>query len=216
MTVKKVNDKGQVENNTGSELDILKRIEKAFYRNNDQAKRRNTAKSLNWFRSYIPKSYNKVQTGQMFRDRSLWTNRIVPGELLFFEYDAEHKDKLPVWDRYPMIFPWDQWVGKSGKVYFIGINLHYLPPVLRLQAMKALLTLRNQKRYRPNTRLKISWGVLKALSNSRLFEHSIKMYIMENVKSTFVKIPPSSWEMAIYLPLARWQNGSKSLAWKIK
>lgn len=109
----------------------------------------------------------------------------------------------------------DSYRAKDGAEILLGINLHYLKPSLRFEAMRTLLKYRNEKRYRPSTRLKISWQVLKSLGNSKLFEHSIKAYRMDHVRSQFVQVPPRSWELVIFLPLARWQKGSKSTAWKI-
>jgi hypothetical protein len=219
MVKKRVED-GELVNGTGSELEILQNIEKAFYRNNKGSRQRNTQRSLKWFSQYIPRSYNRVRMAQMMRDRDMWSDTIRPGSMMLFNYDAKHKDTLPVWDRFPLVFAWDMWkggdgqYGESGVTYFIGINLHYLPPALRFAAMKALLTKRNEKRYRSNTKLKISWSILKALSNSKYFEHSVKIYRMDHVRSKFIIIPPQSWEMVTFLPLARFE-GSKSQAWSI-
>jgi len=208
-------DQNERKNTTGTELQVLQNIEKAYFDQNPNARKRNTSKSLDWFRKYVPRTFNKVRTARMFRDRDLWESHIKPGNLYFFEYDAIHKDTLPVWDQYPLIFPWDSWRGKNGKLYFIAINLHYLSPKHRYIAMKALLKLRNEKRYRKSTRLKISWQVLKGLSQSKMFENCVKMYRVDHVKSVFVKVPPSSWELAIFLPTARWHNGGKSVAWSL-
>lgn len=222
MTQKKTDDEGKVLNNTGTELEILRNIEKAYYKNNPSAQKRNTQRSLKWFSQYIPSSVKRHRVARMMRDRSMWMDSIQPGTMMFFEYDAKHKDTLPVWDRYPLVFAWDIWkggedkYGEPGVTYFIGINLHYLPPRLRYLAMKALLTKRNEKRYRKSTRLKISWQILQGLSNTKYFKHSVKMYRMDHVRSKFIKIPAQSWEMVVYLPLARWQKGSKKEAWKIK
>ena len=222
MTQKLTDNQGNIENNTGSELEILQNLEKSFYRANETAKKRNTAKSLAWFRQFVPKNFSRVRTARMFRDRDMWADRIIPGNMYFFNYDAKTKEQLPVWDRYPLIFPWDVWTGgdgkfgEPGKQYMIAINCHYLPPRLRFEAMKALLKLRNEKRYRKSTKLKISWDVLQGLSQSNLFEHSVKIYRMDHVKSKFVKIPPRSWEMVVFLPLARWAKGSKREAWRMK
>lgn len=222
MTEKKVDDSGNIENNTNTELDILQNLEKSYYRANDAAKKRNTAKSLDWFRKFVPKNFSRVRTARMFRDRDLWAERVIPGRMYFFQYDAKTKEQLPVWDKYPLIFPWDVWTGgdgkfgEAGKTYMIGINMHYLSPRMRLEAMKALLKLRNEKRYRESTKLKISWDVLQGLSQSHLFEHAVKIYRLDHVRSKFVKIPPRSWELVVFLPLARWSKGSKKEAWRIK
>lgn len=220
MTDRKTTDNGNIENNTGTELEILASIERSFFNANPNARRRNTARSLEWFSKALPRNYNNVRTARMLRDRDLWADKIVPGRMYLFNYDARHKATLPVWDRWPLIFPWDVWqggdgkYGESGVTYFIGINLHFLPPRLRLIAMKTLLTTRNEKRYRRSTRLKISWQVLKGLSNSKFFEHSVKIYRMDHVRSKFIHIPPQSWELVTFLPLARFE-GDKAKAWKI-
>lgn len=220
MVNKVTNDSGKVQNKTGTELEILQKIERAYYRNNENVQKRNTEKSLKWFSQYVPRAWNRARTSQMFRDKDMWADSLQPGTMYFFEYDAKHKETLPVWDRYPLIFPWDVFrgngeYGEQGVLYFLGINLHYLPPALRFAAMKALLTTRNEKRYRKSTKLAISWEVLTGLSNSKYFRHSVKMYRMDHVRSKFVKVPAQSWEMAVFLPLARWQNDGKSAAWSL-
>lgn len=221
MTEKKTNEEGKVQNATLTDLNALKKIEKAFYRNNEASQRRNTKKSIEWFRKYIPKNWNHVKTSQMFRDRSLWSQKPSPGYMYFFDYsNPVHKDTLPIYDAYPLIFPWDIWRGdgswgEDGKLYMIAINLHYLPPKLRQKVMVELLKIKTEKRFRKNTRLKLSWQVLQGLSNSRLYEHAVHMYRLDHVRSKFVQIPSASWEMAVFLPLARFKKGSKSQAWKI-
>lgn len=215
MTTKKTNAiTGQVENNTRTDMQVLKSIEAAFYNNNPSAKRRNTEKSLKWFSQYVPRAYNRARTSQVMRDSDSYVDKIIPGNMYFFVYDAKHKETLPLWDAFPLIFPWDTWI-KNGVRYFIGINLHYLSPAHRFLAMKALLTLRTSQRYRENTKLKLSWDVLKALSESKLFKHSVKMYRMDHVRSKFINIPAVSWELAAFLPLQRFQKGSSSEAWKL-
>lgn len=191
-------------NSTGTDLEILKNIEKAFYKNNPSSQKRNIASSLEWFKNYVGRSYNKLGTGVMFRDRSLWTKTPTPGKMYFFEYLAKHRATLPVWDRYPLIFPISSYKAKDGMEILVGLNMHYLPPQLRMVAFKALLKLRTESRYRKATKVALEWELLKGLSESNLFKHSIHSYRMDHLKSVFVEIPSQSWEMALFLPLARW------------
>lgn len=214
MTKKQVSPSGAIENTTDTEIQVLKSIEKAFYDNNPSSVKRNTQKSLTWFSQYVPRAYNKIRTSQVMRDADTYSDMIIPGNMYFFVYDALHADVLPIWDAFPLVFPWDVWT-KDGVQYFVGINLHFLSPRLRLKAMQALLTLRNRKSYRPNVKLKISWQILKAMSESKLFKHCVKMYRMDRVRSRFIKVPPASWELALFLPTQRFQKGSSSEAWKI-
>lgn len=191
------------ENNTGTDLVVLINIEKQFNKLTKNKIRKYSEESMKWYSRYIPRSYNNVRTSVMFRDRKLWTKNPMIGKMYFFEYDALHKKTLPVWDRYPIIFPFKRWK-KNQVEYFTGINLHYLPPALRLKMMIALLSLRNEKRYRESTRLRMSWNLLKGLAGSELFKECVHTYRMDQMVSIFVEIPSQSWQTAVFLPLQRW------------
>lgn len=201
------------EQTTGTDLEILHRIERAWKRNNPNDVKRLTPKSLDWFRNYVGRSFNKVGTGTMFRDRKLWKDHFQIGKLYFFEYDAKHKDTLPIWDRYPLVFPFSMYKAKDGMTIVVGLNMHYLPPQLRMVAFKSLLSLRNESRYRKNTKLKMEWEVLKSMSGHKLFEHAVHAYRLDHLRSVLVEIPSQSWEMAIFLPTQRFQKGSSQTAW---
>ena len=190
----------------GTDLEVIMNIDKQFDRMTAGQVKRNTADSMKWFSRYIPKSYNNVYTSVMFRDRNLWAKKLTIGKMYFFEYDAIHKDKLPVWDRYPLVFPIDSHKA-NGHSYMLGLNMHYLPPRLRCEVMLQLLKLRNEKRYRQSTRLQLTWEVLKSMGNSKLFEHCVKLYRLDAVKSVFVNVPSQAWEQVVFLPTARWQHG---------
>ena len=43
----------------------------------------------------------------------------VIGRMYFFYYDAKNKDKLPQWDRFPLVLPIERY--GNG---FLGLNLH--------------------------------------------------------------------------------------------
>lgn len=200
-------------NDTGTNIKVFQSISQAYYRNNPEKQKRNTQQSLKWFSQYVPRSYNKSRTSMVMRDSSTYASQIMPGFMYFFDYDAIWKDTLPVWDKFPLIFPWDSWTA-NGHSYFIGINIHYLNPALRLAAMSSLLQIRMEKRYRASTKLAISWKALKGMSTHKLFEHSVKMYRLDAVRSRFIKIPSQSWELAAFLPVAR-PVGDISQMWKL-
>lgn len=210
-------DEQEIQNTTGTELDILKNIEKSFFDKNPKARKRNTLKSLKWFQQYIPKNYNRVRTARMFRDRDLWRKQMTIGKMYFFDYsDPVHKDSLPIYDAFPLIFPFSSYRSKEGKEIIVGINLHYLPPALRFVVMKGLIKYRNEKRYRNSTKLMIQWDLLKNLAESKYFEHAVHSYRTDHIKSVMIEIPSQSWELALYLPTERFKKGSKQQAWNIK
>ena len=57
------------------------------------------------------------------------------GGFYLYQYDPKWKDKLPWYDIYPLVFPFDYAGG------FYGINVHYLPPNARTDLMLRLLEL---------------------------------------------------------------------------
>ena len=202
-------------NTTGTELEILQNIERAFKRANPNTVKRHTAASLDWFRKYIPRAYNRVRMPQVLRDRDMWKNKMQIGKMYLFEYDPKHKDTLPLWDRYPLVFPFSTYRAKDGALIVTGLNMHYLSPKLRMIAFAALLKLRSEKRYRKSTRLAMEWDMLKSMGESRFFKHAVHSYRMDHVKSVFVEVPSASWELMLFLPTERFVKGSKQQAWKM-
>ena len=57
-------------------------------------------------------------------DNMKWDNKITPGRLYLYMYDAKHKATLPYWDKYPLVFPYAETEDRKG---FYGLNMHYLP-----------------------------------------------------------------------------------------
>lgn len=125
------------------------------------------------------------------------------GSMQFFEYSAKWKDELPYWDKVPLVFAFDE-----DKDSFLGLNLHYLPPKLRAKLMDALYDLSTDDKYSESTKLRLSYQVLKSASKYKLFKPCIKRYLKENVRSSFVEVEPSEWDIALFLPLASWQGAS--------
>jgi hypothetical protein len=92
---------------------------------------------------------------------------------------------------------------------FLGINMHYLPLFVRAKLMDALYDLSSNKRYDDTTKLRISYSILKSAVKFKAFNPCIKRYLSTHVKSYFLNIPSSEWEIALFLPLARF-NVSES------
>jgi hypothetical protein len=53
---------------------------------------------------------------------------------------------------------------------FLGINLHYISPLLRAKLMDALYSTINNKNYNDTTSLQISYDILKSAAQFRLFK----------------------------------------------
>lgn len=132
------------------------------------------------------------------------------GKMYHFFYLAKHADskKLPYWDMFPLVFPIDP---KPGG--FLGINLHYLPPQLRIQLMSRLYDLAAGGKYDKRTKLVISYQILKAASGMSAFKPCVKWYLSSYVQSPFVQLYYNEWAMAAALPTQRFQKASDRKVW---
>jgi hypothetical protein len=168
--------------------------------------------SRNWFRNQA-RNVTVPPTRLIRSDPSRWTNRPLVGRMYLFQYDPKNKDKLPYYDRFPLVFP----IGSTrtsglaaNRGSFLGINLHYLPLQLRARLMDALYATASSQELDETTRLRISYNILAQATKYRFFRPCIKRYLIPNVRSKFFFIEPSEWEMALFLPLDRFVGANKS------
>lgn len=131
-----------------------------------------------------------------------------PGKMLMYQYDAKWKDVLPYWDMFPVVFPVELY-----KDSFLGLNMHYLPPVYRVRLFDALFETTNNKKYDDTTKLKISYQMLKAASNMRYFKPCVKKYLYSHVKSQLIEVPIDEWAYVAFLPIHRFQKASDRKVW---
>lgn len=130
------------------------------------------------------------------------------GSMISFFYDAKLKDVLPYWDQFPLIFPIEMY--DDG---FLGINMHYLPPLLRAKLMDALYTVAISKKDKIQ-RLKISYEILASAAKFSAFRPCIKRYLKNHVRSRFFYIEPREWDMALMLPTQRFVGATDQKVWQ--
>lgn len=149
-----------------------------------------TKESIKWFRQ---------KAREMFRGRNIKGSTImlddevtlkgkpktshkgVVGNMYAYFYDPKHKKTLPYYDGFPLIIMLGP--AKGG---FYGLNIHYLPPVLRAKVLDAILGGQPvpQKFYKP----------------------MIHRYLFKHVRSRFALIDEKDYEIATFLPTADWNN----------
>ena len=127
------------------------------------------------------------------------------GKMLFYKYDPKFAKKLPYWDMYPLVFPFEK--AKGG---FYGLNLHYIPPRDRAVLMDELKEYATNNKYDATTRLKITYDLLKGFGRA---VPCVKRYLGSHVQSNTVRINADEWEIAIFLPVERFQKEKKSVVW---
>lgn len=161
-----------------------------------------SASARAWFRQKASRE-NAVVRKTILSEKQRGKSNIQVGRMYFFQYDAKLKDKLPYWDAFPLIFPFRE----TGK-HFYALNLHYLPPKMRAVLMDQLYDLVNNDKYDSTTRLVISYRILSNMAKSKYIAPCVKMYLKSNVRSQFIQVEPTEWDIALFLPVAQWRNST--------
>lgn len=124
------------------------------------------------------------------------------GGMFTYQYDPKWKAKLPQYDTVPVIIPIS--IYKDG---WLGLNLHYLPPLLRAQLLDILI----QYRKRAGTKrayMQLSYQMLKTVSKHKLVAPCIHRYLADHVVSNVVRIDDQQWEQVCMLPLQSFKKAS--------
>lgn len=129
------------------------------------------------------------------------------GQMFFYIYDAKHKDKLPYWDAFPLVIPIAHY--ENG---FLGLNLHYLPPMARAKLLDLLI---QRTKYANSSRayMKISYEILKSAAQYKDFQVCVKRYLTGHIRSNLVKVGKEFWERAALLPVQEFQKKSDREVW---
>lgn len=163
-----------------------------------------------WYRDQASANRRLYNDKSIMRsDPDRLTKRPKLGHMYMYYYEAKHKATLPYYDRLPLIFPF-----KKVRGGFYGINMHYLPLPYRAKLMDALYEVANNRRYDESTKLRISYDILNSTSRFRFFKPCVKRYLTSQMRSQFMYIYPSEWDIALFLPLERFQGASKATVFK--
>jgi hypothetical protein len=154
--------------------------------------------ALKWFKDKVSDIIKgaKKATEKIFSKSS----RPEIGKMYLYFYDAKHKNILPYFDMYPLVFP-IEFYGDG----FLGLNLHYLPPLARASLLSSLKQLLNNDKYDSTSKLNISYRLLKAQAAQFAgFENCVKRYLFSYMRSSFNEIDINDWDKTVLLPLQRW------------
>lgn len=163
-----------------------------------------TKESRDWFRRKA-QTLGRVNRNSLMREEPVdLANRQVIGSMYMFFYDPKHKDTLPYYDRFPLVIVLDK--AEGG---FLGLNLHYLPPVLRAKFLDGLIDTTNNKLYTDDSRFLVTYKMLKASARLKYFKPCVKHYLTTQVRSRFARVPAPEWEIATFLPTADFAKSSK-------
>ena len=157
-----------------------------------------TKESIKWFRDKARELFRgrRMKNREKIFDDDALTQKSSPkvetpiGNMYMYFYDAKHKKTLPYYDGFPLILM----LGPASNG-FMGLNLHYLPPVLRAKILDAVLSR--------------SGGVPK-----KYLAPAQKHYLFNHVKSKFALVDKPEWEIATFLPMADWKGTTSDKVYK--
>ena len=162
-----------------------------------------------WFKEKVKQATSSARMGAVTPTQLLKKqpdDSVALGKMFFYKYDPKFAKKLPYWDMYPLVFPFEK--AKGG---FYGLNLHYIPPRDRALLMDQLNQFASNTKYDKTTRLNLTYNTLKKYGRA---VPCVKRYLGDHVVSNTVRIDADEWEIAIFLPVERFQKESKSTVWK--
>ena len=167
-----------------------------------------TTQAREWYRKTAG-DFKRVDEKKLHKsDPDRLVSKLKLGNLYMFYYDAKHKETLPYFDRFPLIYPF-----KIQNDRFWGINLHYLPLPLRAKLMDALYDITNNTRFDESTKLMMTYKLLNTSSKFKWFKPCVKEYLFSQVQTRFMYVFPSEWDIALFLPLERFVGASKTQVW---
>lgn len=162
-----------------------------------------SATARKWFRERARKirkyGVTHIHEAKNWRKKST----IDIGKMYFYSYDPKHKKTLPYYDAIPLVFFFNE-----DKDHLYGINLHYAPLKYRAAIMDALYNLASDDRFDDGTKLRLSWSVLKSFSKAKEVKPCVKSYLKSHVKSKFIEVESSEWDLALFMPIQDWRKSS--------
>lgn len=161
-----------------------------------------TEESRKWFQAKA-KNLRNINREQLMKEDPIKTRskQVIGGMYMFF-YDPKTKDQLPYYDAFPLVIV----VGPAPGGFY-GINLHYLPPKLRLQFFSNLMDIQGSK-LSENDKFAITYRMLQKSSKLRYFRPCFKHYLTSHVQSKLAEVPAPEWEIATFLPTAQFRKAN--------
>lgn len=163
------------------------------------AQRTPTARA--WLKTQMKTLSNPRQA--IMRNKNCQKTRNAIGRMYFYYYDPKTKGTLPYYDKFPLVIPIERY--SDG---FLGLNLHYLPPNLRLVLLDKLYDLLNNDCFDENTRFRMSYSLLSSAARYKEFKPCLKRYLYSQLRSNFVEVPAEQWEIAVFLPVEQFVGAS--------
>jgi hypothetical protein len=167
-------------------------------------------KSVEWLQKEVKKLRDPTAISKgILRERDRFSRRPLVGGLYFLYYEPKFSNKLPYYDVFPLVLVLERY--NDG---ILGLNLHYLSPVLRAMFLDKLLGYAKFDEKDDIQRIKVTYDILSDVKSHRLFKPCIKRYLNSNMGTPPLKVESHEWETAIFLPTQRFQKAKATKVWK--
>lgn len=168
-------------------------------------------RSFRWYQDNIRQlGLGTLQPAQVMRtDIGEFVTNIVIGDMYLYKYDPKLKEELPYYDTFPLTV-----VFRKVQGGFLGLNLHYLPPMLRMKLLGRLLEYTNDKTLSETTKFKLKWALLNNAARFPGVHACVKRYLYSHVQTRLMRIHPQDWKKAIMLPIDNFKKASRNKVYK--
>lgn len=157
---------------------------------------RKTASEWLWAKVALMKSNQKSCPDT--KPRSFTSNK---GMMFFYQYSPKYKDKLPMWDKFPLVIILEHY--GDG---FLGLNLHYASEIEKTAILMGLLSTRMYDKTQNIMKLNINYDKLVSITKkSTNYQKCLKRYLTEYIIGNVLEIKPHEWGLTTFLPTAEFQ-----------
>jgi len=163
---------------------------------------RRSKDSLTWFRNRVGKLKTGARDLYSYSDLQQ-TDRYATGRMYTYFYNPKHAKTLPYYDTFPCTIIID--MNQTG---FTGLNLHYLPPRMRISFLDELFMYTNNNEFDETTRLEASWDLLNSITRLRPARACVKRYLTPHIVGQALLIEPKYWDIIAFLPTAQWNKAN--------
>lgn len=146
-------------------------------------------RSSDWYTNALMNSLMEYQKKNINQED---TNFIIPGDLVFFMYNAKYPQKYEYWDRHPLSYVIEV---NPSQGSFLGSNLHYLNPQYRDAVVSSYLN---------------KAGSVNAPKKT------LHKYLFSGVLSDLSKVPEKEWKEVSLLPTEKFVDRRGQPVFKTK
>lgn len=169
--------------------------------------RKRTQKAIEWFYTMAKSKLKRAKVPEEAFGAKRNSSTFIGG-MFIYTYDPKYKDVLPWYDTVPCVIPVEMY--SDG---WLGLNLHYLPPVMRAKLMDKLIEYRKRagtdKAY-----MAVSYKLLKNVVKSKYFAPCVHRYLASHVTSRLVQVSDEYWEEVAMLPLQQFEKQTARQVWR--